>query len=46
MATKNVTVADGSVTEEIPATTQGDLAFKIIAGGSREWWRGGGRGER
>ena len=33
MSTKNVTVADGALTAEIPATTQADLAFKIIAAG-------------
>jgi hypothetical protein len=33
LSTKNVTVADGALTAEIPATTQADLAFKIIAAG-------------
>jgi hypothetical protein len=30
VATSTVTAANGSVTAEIPATTQPDLAFKII----------------
>jgi hypothetical protein len=30
VSTKTVTAADGSVTSDVPATTQSDLAFKII----------------